>query len=285
MNLSEDQKKRIEANRARALELKRLRTQNTYQANREAVCSTTLGSTSSLFLQHGSTSSTHGKNLNLSSVRPSVVSDHSSVKVNLTETSSVQDKIEENRKRALALRAAKQKACTESVSTCSMNSQPKSSLEDSMKNATKNIPPHNYPRSSNPQYSGPVHVANCCLESQTRFNVCSKFHSQLIAVIKGMPSRQYDQKTCKWSIHINEHDDFIESCKFLKPQVKVEPLPKMIISSLGNTRKLQESISPLNPLFTKLLPFQKEGVEFALSLNGRVLIADDMGLGKTIQVG
>ena len=44
------------------------------------------------------------------------------------------------------------------------------------------------------------------------------------------------------------------------------------------------AISALNPLSEKLLPFQRTGVEFVLSLNGRALIADDMGLGKTIQV-
>ncbi|XP_069791239.1 DNA annealing helicase and endonuclease ZRANB3 isoform X2 [Narcine bancroftii] len=33
----------------------------------------------------------------------------------------------------------------------------------------------------------------------------------------------------------------------------------------------------------KLLPFQKEGVKFAIERNGRCMIADEMGLGKTIQ--
>jgi SWI/SNF-related matrix-associated actin-dependent regulator 1 of chromatin subfamily A len=32
-----------------------------------------------------------------------------------------------------------------------------------------------------------------------------------------------------------------------------------------------------------LMPFQREGIRYAISRNGRVLIADDMGLGKTIQ--
>ena len=32
-----------------------------------------------------------------------------------------------------------------------------------------------------------------------------------------------------------------------------------------------------------LLPFQREGIEFAIRQNGRCLIGDDMGLGKTIQ--
>ncbi|KAM3585176.1 uncharacterized protein V6R79_009542 [Siganus canaliculatus] len=36
-------------------------------------------------------------------------------------------------------------------------------------------------------------------------------------------------------------------------------------------------------LLERLMPFQKEGVEFALSRNGRCMIADEMGLGKTVQ--
>uniref|UniRef100_A0A3P9MK10 Zinc finger, RAN-binding domain containing 3 n=1 Tax=Oryzias latipes TaxID=8090 RepID=A0A3P9MK10_ORYLA len=38
-----------------------------------------------------------------------------------------------------------------------------------------------------------------------------------------------------------------------------------------------------NKLLQRLMPFQREGVEFALSLNGRCMIADEMGLGKTVQ--
>jgi SWI/SNF-related matrix-associated actin-dependent regulator 1 of chromatin subfamily A len=37
-------------------------------------------------------------------------------------------------------------------------------------------------------------------------------------------------------------------------------------------------------LESQLLPFQREGVRFALKRGGRVLIADEMGLGKTLQV-
>ncbi|MEM7515074.1 MAG: SNF2-related protein, partial [Bacteroidota bacterium] len=36
-------------------------------------------------------------------------------------------------------------------------------------------------------------------------------------------------------------------------------------------------------MMKKLLPFQKEGVRYALERGGRCLIADEMGLGKTLQ--
>lgn len=34
----------------------------------------------------------------------------------------------------------------------------------------------------------------------------------------------------------------------------------------------------------QLMPFQREGVKFALKHGGRALIGDEMGLGKTVQV-
>ena len=36
-------------------------------------------------------------------------------------------------------------------------------------------------------------------------------------------------------------------------------------------------------LFSALLPFQRDGVKFVLSKNGRACIGDEMGLGKTLQ--
>ncbi len=37
-------------------------------------------------------------------------------------------------------------------------------------------------------------------------------------------------------------------------------------------------------VFTRLYPFQQEGVRFGVRHQGRVLLADEMGLGKTVQV-
>ncbi|XP_036838221.1 DNA annealing helicase and endonuclease ZRANB3 [Oncorhynchus mykiss] len=44
----------------------------------------------------------------------------------------------------------------------------------------------------------------------------------------------------------------------------------------------QLSVLP-DKLQQRLMPFQKEGVKFALSKNGRCMITDEMGLGKTVQ--
>ncbi|XP_070711758.1 DNA annealing helicase and endonuclease ZRANB3 [Pempheris klunzingeri] len=54
-------------------------------------------------------------------------------------------------------------------------------------------------------------------------------------------------------------------------------------TSCCDTRWSQQlSVLP-HKLLQRLMPFQREGVEFALSRNGRCMIADEMGLGKTVQ--
>ncbi|KAM4697906.1 DNA annealing helicase and endonuclease ZRANB3 [Rhinophrynus dorsalis] len=52
--------------------------------------------------------------------------------------------------------------------------------------------------------------------------------------------------------------------------------------SLASDVDLQLSYLP-EKLRERLLPFQKEGIHFALKREGRCMIADEMGLGKTIQ--
>ncbi len=47
---------------------------------------------------------------------------------------------------------------------------------------------------------------------------------------------------------------------------------------------LDESFQIEPSLWDALMPFQRDGVLYALQRNGRVLLADDMGLGKTVQV-
>ena len=37
-------------------------------------------------------------------------------------------------------------------------------------------------------------------------------------------------------------------------------------------------------LESQLMPFQRDGIKFALKHGGRALVGDEMGLGKTVQV-
>ncbi|XP_044044086.1 DNA annealing helicase and endonuclease ZRANB3 [Siniperca chuatsi] len=54
-------------------------------------------------------------------------------------------------------------------------------------------------------------------------------------------------------------------------------------TSCCDTRWSQQLSGLPHKLLQRLMPFQKDGVEFALSKNGRCMIADEMGLGKTVQ--
>ncbi|XP_078147234.1 DNA annealing helicase and endonuclease ZRANB3 isoform X2 [Centroberyx gerrardi] len=54
-------------------------------------------------------------------------------------------------------------------------------------------------------------------------------------------------------------------------------------TSRCDTRWSQQLSGLPHKLLQRLMPFQKQGVEFALSKDGRCMIADEMGLGKTVQ--
>lgn len=74
----------------------------------------------------------------------------------------------------------------------------------------------------------------------------------------------------------------------LKPDVTIGSLPKFVLKLFANDNEplvLDNScLQSLEPLINEaLMQFQKEGVCFGISKQGRCLIADEMGLGKTYQ--
>ena len=52
----------------------------------------------------------------------------------------------------------------------------------------------------------------------------------------------------------------------------------------GKSGKIDHDQRRFSGMWPRLLPFQREGVAFALSKEGRACICDEMGLGKTLQV-
>ncbi|XP_053838038.1 SWI/SNF-related matrix-associated actin-dependent regulator of chromatin subfamily A-like protein 1 isoform X3 [Vidua macroura] len=114
----------------------------------------------------------------------------------------------------------------------------------------------------------------CVLISRLRFEVDIGYSAEVIGVFKKMDSRNY-----------------VEVLLSLV-SVEVEPLPEAVIKTFAAQLQRSPSLTDIpdadlsvvdSKIVTSLMPFQREGVNFAISRNGRLLLADDMGLGKTIQ--
>ncbi|KAM4626452.1 SWI/SNF-related matrix-associated actin-dependent regulator of chromatin subfamily A-like protein 1 [Discoglossus pictus] len=132
----------------------------------------------------------------------------------------------------------------------------------------------------------------CLLTSRTRFEMEIGYHAEIIGLFKQMNSRNYDMKTRKWSFLLEDYQKLIEAVRGIQ-QVEIEPLPRPVIQAFASQfektsiNRLEIPDVDLSGVDTKLLsslmPFQQQGVSFAISREGRLLLADDMGLGKTIQ--
>ncbi|NXH22080.1 SMAL1 protein, partial [Bucco capensis] len=131
----------------------------------------------------------------------------------------------------------------------------------------------------------------CVLISRLRFEVDIGYSAEVIGAFKQMNSRNYDMNTRKWNFLLKDYPKLMEVLQSLV-SVEVEPLPEAVIqtfavqiqSSTTQTDTPDADLSVVDSkLVTSLMPFQREGVNFAVFRNGRVLLADDMGLGKTIQ--
>ncbi|NXQ35866.1 SMAL1 protein, partial [Alaudala cheleensis] len=131
----------------------------------------------------------------------------------------------------------------------------------------------------------------CVLISRSRFEVDIGYSAEVIGVFKQMDSRNYDMNTRKWNFLLEDYPKLMKVLLSLV-SVEVEPLPEAVIKTFA--AQLQRSPSQTDipdadlsvvdsKIVTSLMPFQREGVNFAISRNGRLLLADDMGLGKTIQ--
>ncbi|NXA11486.1 SMAL1 protein, partial [Sapayoa aenigma] len=131
----------------------------------------------------------------------------------------------------------------------------------------------------------------CVLISRLRFEVDIGYSAEVIGVFKQMDSRNYDMNTRKWNFLLEDYPKLMKELQNLI-SVEVEPLPEAVIQTFA--AQLQRSPSQTDipdadlslldsKIVTSLMPFQREGVNFAILRNGRLLLADDMGLGKTIQ--
>ncbi|XP_028394418.1 SWI/SNF-related matrix-associated actin-dependent regulator of chromatin subfamily A-like protein 1 [Dendronephthya gigantea] len=132
----------------------------------------------------------------------------------------------------------------------------------------------------------------CVLLNKTRFKVVVGYHGKLVGVLKSLPSKCYDAQTRTWNYLLEDYDKLMSLCKPLANEVTLSGLPKEV-ARLFLPQKKESSVDDskteiawdrIDPkLVGSLMPFQREGVIFSIKQNGRVLLADDMGLGKTVQ--
>ncbi|OCT63316.1 SWI/SNF-related matrix-associated actin-dependent regulator of chromatin subfamily A-like protein 1 isoform X1 [Xenopus laevis] len=132
----------------------------------------------------------------------------------------------------------------------------------------------------------------CILISRSRFEMEIGYHTEIIGLFKQMNTRNYDTKTRKWSFMLEDYQKLMESVRNIQ-QVEVEPLPRPVLQAFApQFEKTAISLAEIedvdlshvdSKLVGNLMPFQRDGVNFAISREGRLLLADDMGLGKTIQ--
>ncbi|KAH8402934.1 hypothetical protein KR222_000474, partial [Zaprionus bogoriensis] len=123
--------------------------------------------------------------------------------------------------------------------------------------------------------------------SSHRFAVdASGYHEKLIEVFKKMPTKSYDSQTRIWDFDLKDYEAIQQHVGDLKPHVLIGTIPKKVMDMCQEPPKPQErsvlaSIS--SNLAEKLMPFQQDGVCFAIAQQGRIMICDEMGLGKTYQ--
>ncbi|KAM4608367.1 SWI/SNF-related matrix-associated actin-dependent regulator of chromatin subfamily A-like protein 1 [Polymixia lowei] len=142
------------------------------------------------------------------------------------------------------------------------------------------------------QKPGATVQGQCILVSRSKFEVDISYHIDVIAAFKQMPTKNYDMKTRKWSFSLDDYKRLMDVLSGIA-SVEVEPLPRAVIQAfsarfdgtLARSLEVPEAdLSSIDPSLTRsLMPFQREGVNFAVSKEGRLLLADDMGLGKTVQ--
>ena len=133
-------------------------------------------------------------------------------------------------------------------------------------------------------------TGKCYMISDNRFTLeTSSYFAPLIETLKTIPSKSYDMKTKTWNFLLKDYENLMQKLINFKADIQVIGLPIKVLqifrrNDTSNNAVTNIDLSDIDPQLVKsLMPFQREGVCYGISKNGRCMIADDMGLGKTIQ--
>jgi len=99
---------------------------------------------------------------------------------------------------------------------------------------------------------------NCVLISRERFAVVVPYQAQLIGIFKTIPSRSYDAKTSQWDFSLTDYDKLMKAVQSLSAHVIVEGLPKAVTSTFlkttpGTLKEMSTNEINLNSVDFKLV--------------------------------
>lgn len=126
--------------------------------------------------------------------------------------------------------------------------------------------------------------------SEERVEITFDYHELLVAAIRSVPGALWEKERRTWTIPLGSlraAKDALTSLPGLT--VKFEGLDPLTEAALLATASrldgdFEERYKQIPADFEEeLMPFQREGIRYALRRGGRALIADEMGLGKTLQ--
>ncbi|XP_055342539.1 SWI/SNF-related matrix-associated actin-dependent regulator of chromatin subfamily A-like protein 1 [Paramacrobiotus metropolitanus] len=149
-----------------------------------------------------------------------------------------------------------------------------------------------YPRQPPPK---PLPVrkvkASAVVTSKNRVEIHSPYCAQLIETFKRFKTKQYDTAKRIWSFEFSDYETLERTIRTeLGNYVEFEGLARFVVDILVKGRHKRTPAQDVDlaekipdSLLLRLLPYQVEGVTFAVRNGGRILLADDMGLGKTVQ--
>ncbi|KAI7838398.1 hypothetical protein COHA_007802 [Chlorella ohadii] len=136
--------------------------------------------------------------------------------------------------------------------------------------------------------TNPLLYINLELGKDQLIEVKCGHHEAVSAALKRLPGGQWDPKSRHWRFPLSQHDRLVQALQALTSvRVRLEPLHPLVTAVLraasSNPDDSDRYCTLPKDLEQQLMPFQREGVKFALRRGGRVLIGDEMGLGKTVQ--
>ena len=130
----------------------------------------------------------------------------------------------------------------------------------------------------------PEQIELFLVDSQT-FGTSATLNEHIREAYNQIPDSRFDSEEKQYHFPLAQYNHFHKLLSQI-PRVTIHKLPniieKIFVLKEFRTRPANLDKIPAN-LLSKLLPYQKQGILFALERNGKVMICDEMGLGKTVQ--